>query len=220
MAERMRHRKACRGKHILIEKIASLSKDDISPGSTVSLELDKIPGHIKAFYFNIENVTAQLCGSWSNYTNDPLGFTENDSADNISIIYNSDSYAYYKMPADHFVLMEAIHHANTVPTESGYHVWSKCLNLDSLQPSGGITASNSQAVRALTMEIETKPTITVEEQLELQGDSGENSNTLAGLTTSRYKAQIRAPTSTLILVSNFVNGHFNKERSARCKCCI
>ena len=221
MAERLRHRQACRGKHILVEKVASLSQDDISPGSVAKIALEKIPGHIKAFYFNVENITSQLCGAWSNYTNDPLGFTENDSVSRVSIVYNSDSHAYYKMPADHFVLMEGIHHANTVPTAQGYHVWSKTLNLDAIQPAGGITASNSTAVQALTLELETKPTITIEEQLELQSDSDNNNiTTVDGLVTSRYKVQVRAPTSTLILISNYVNGYFRNDASERCKCCV
>lgn len=139
-----RKRMACAPRDILVEQVQTAPRQAYTPASNAQPSFDIRFSHaIKVLFFAVRNTTWKA--EWSNYiTNSPYvtlagtDFTPNNSADPIlqtSLIYENTNRL-GAMGSDYFSLINPWFHAPTIPTETGYHMYSYSLDFMSLDPMG------------------------------------------------------------------------------------
>jgi len=107
---------------------------------------------IKALFWNVANTTVcnQANGNqareWSNYTTGGVcsrvpqnnqvinGLDGSDPVSVSSLLYEG-TYRLFEMGSDYFSLVQPWFHWTTIPTETGYHVYSYALHPESMDPS-------------------------------------------------------------------------------------
>lgn len=139
-----RKRMACAPRDILIEQIQTAPRQTFSPATNSSPCYDIRFSHaVKALFFGVRNTTHS--NVWSNYTTaspvpgpqvvnydppnrfDPIAHT--------SLIYENTNRI-SQMGSDYFSLVNPWYHAPTIPTETGYHLYSYSLSFFQIDPMG------------------------------------------------------------------------------------
>ena len=139
-----RKRMACAPRDILVEQVQTAPRQAYTPASNAQPSFDIRFSHaIKVLFFAVRNTT--WGSEWSNYiTNSPFvtvtgtDFTPTNAADPIlqtSLIYENTNRL-GAMGSDYFSLINPWFHAPTIPTETGYHMYSYSLDFMSLDPMG------------------------------------------------------------------------------------
>jgi hypothetical protein len=100
---------------------------------------------VKALFFKVRNTT--FPNQWSNYTtaspvldagSTVIDYESPHAVDpilNASLIYEN-SNRFTNMAADYFSLVNPYYHAPSIPTETGYHLYSYSLKFHELDPMG------------------------------------------------------------------------------------
>lgn len=137
-----RKRMACHPRDILIEQVQSYPRQNFLPETQTRYDL-RFSHAIKVLFFAARN--SSVPSQWSNYTTaspvpseDVVDFYPDNSHDPISqtsIIYeNTNRLA--QMGSDYFSCINPWYHAPSIPSETGYHMYSYSLDFISLDPMG------------------------------------------------------------------------------------
>ena len=140
-----RKRMACAPRDILIEQVQTAPRQSFTPTTNPQQSFDIRFSHaIKVLFFAVRNTT--WGSEWSNYmTNSPdctangtITFAPAGTADPISLtslIYeNTNRLA--QMGSDYFSLINPYYSAPTIPSETGFHMYSYSLDFICLDPMG------------------------------------------------------------------------------------
>jgi hypothetical protein len=139
-----RKRMACAPRDLLIEQHHTVPRKTVNPSNTVSEITDVRLSHaVKALFFGVRNTTHS--SEWSNYTtaspvNDgtSVDFTPPgvaDPMDTTSLVYENTTRL-GAMGADYYSLVNPFYHAESIPTETGYHMYSYALDVTDVDPMG------------------------------------------------------------------------------------
>ena len=139
-----RKRMACAPRDLLVEQVQTAPKQTYSPATNPNQCFDIRFSHaVKALFFAVRNTTHD--NVWSNYTTaspvpgpqvinydpsnrfDPIGHT--------SLVYENTNRI-SQMGSDYFSLINPYYHAPTIPTETGYHLYSYSLAFFEIDPMG------------------------------------------------------------------------------------
>ena len=133
----------CTARDILIEQPQLAPVHTFNPITTPNPHVDLRFSHaIKCIFFAVRNKT--IPNEWSNYTTSSLVVGPNEvtlSADAVdpilhtSLVYENTTRL-TEMGSDYFSLINPYYHAVSVPTETGYHMYSYALNLLDNDPLG------------------------------------------------------------------------------------
>ena len=122
-------------------------------GANASINYDIRFSHsIKALFWNVANTTVcnQVNGNqareWSNYTtggvcsavpqnNQVINGLDGSDPISVSSLLYEGTYRLFEMGSDYFSLVQPWFHWTTIPTETGYHVYSYALHPESMDPS-------------------------------------------------------------------------------------
>ncbi len=120
-----------------LQQVQIVPFKDVASGAKQTFDI-RISNSIIAFYFAAENTSimnqATSSGAErSNYTSE-IDYAGDDPLYNVQLLY--DNNIRLDMPADYFALMAPYFQANSVPDETGYHLWSYALDSESLNPCG------------------------------------------------------------------------------------
>jgi len=136
-----RKKMACAARDILIEQVQTAPKSTHSGGSP---HLDIRFSHsIKALFFAVRNTTWK--SEWSNYTTHspdtgPIALVSpsDQSVDPIleTTLCYENTNRLNQMGSDYFSLVNPYYHAVSIPTDTGYHMYSYSLDFTSLDPMG------------------------------------------------------------------------------------
>lgn len=127
---------------ILIEQVQSNPIQSFSPNTNANQSFDIRFSHsVKALFFAVRNKT--VASEWSNYTTEgPTHSTGTmfwdagkDPIDNTSLIYENTARL-SNMGSDYFSLVQPYFSAPSIPTETGYHLYSYSLDFYALDPKG------------------------------------------------------------------------------------
>lgn len=139
-----RKKMACAPRDILIEQVQTAPSQTFTPATNTSQSFDIRFSHaIKVLFFAVRNTT--WSSDWANYTTrtpevgtDTINFVPTGSADPIlqtSLIYeNTNRLA--QMGSDYYSLVQPWYNAPTIPTITGYHMYSYSLDFICLDPKG------------------------------------------------------------------------------------
>lgn len=140
-----RKRMACAPRDILIEQVQTSPIQTYTPATNPQQQYDLRFSHaVKALFFSVRN---QTCASdWSNYsTHSPvvtgvgaINFNPTGSVDPIlqtSLIYENTNRI-SQMGSDFFSLIQPYYFSKTIPSETGYHMYSYSLDYECLDPKG------------------------------------------------------------------------------------
>ena len=139
-----RKRMACNHRDILIEQVQVSPRQTFSPTTHPNPSYDIRFSHaIKALFFAVRNNTHR--NVWSNYTAASpvpgptvVNFSPSGAADpiaNTSLTYENN-VRFTNMGSDYFSLINPWYHATSIPTETGYHMYSYSLKLEEIDPMG------------------------------------------------------------------------------------
>jgi hypothetical protein len=129
---------------ILIEQVQTVPTTTFNPTSNALMSIDLRLSHaIKCLFFGIRNRTNPA--EWSNYTcaspvpgRSGLQTSTDFAVDPIntaSLLYEN-TQRLSNMGADYFSLVNPFYNAVSIPTETGYHMYSYSLDLMSVNPMG------------------------------------------------------------------------------------
>jgi len=131
---------------ILIEQVQTAPRQTFNPKSNPVPSYDIRFNHaVKALFFKVRNST--FPNQWSNYTtaspvldagSTVIDYESADAVDpilNASLIYEN-SNRFTNMASDYFSLVNPYYHAPSIPTETGYHLYSYSLKFNELDPMG------------------------------------------------------------------------------------
>jgi hypothetical protein len=135
-----RKRMGCAPRDILIEQVQTAPRVTFKLGEQSAASTDIRFSHaVKALLFAARNTTVK--SDWSNYTTgniDTSGVLSNSTQDpisNASLLYeNTQRLA--GLPADYYSLVEPWFKAPTIPTATGYHMYSYSINMYDINPMG------------------------------------------------------------------------------------
>ena len=143
-----RKKMACAPRDILIEQVQTAPRQNFNPNNGSSTYDIRFSHAIKALFFAVRNST--WSSDWSNYTTrtpdisgvdtgngfidtSPIGSV--DPISSTSLIYeNTNRLA--QMGSDFFSLVQPWFHAPTIPSVTGYHMYSYSLDFFNLDPKG------------------------------------------------------------------------------------
>lgn len=140
-----RRRMGCTVRDILIEQVQTAPRQTFSPASNPNPSFDIRFSHaVKALFFMARNTTFR--NQWSNYTTaSPIvpatgpvvydGPYNTDPILNTSLIYENTN-RFTNMGSDYFSLVNPFYHSPSIPSETGYHVYSYSLKMIELDPMG------------------------------------------------------------------------------------
>jgi hypothetical protein len=139
-----RKRMGCTPRDILIEQVQTAPRQNFSPATNPNPSYDIRFSHsVKALFFAVRNTTHP--NVWSNYTTASpvpglvaINYHPLNSFDpivNASLIYENTNRI-HQMGSDYFSLVEPFYHANSIPEESGYHLYSYSIAFDKIDPMG------------------------------------------------------------------------------------
>jgi hypothetical protein len=142
-----RKRMACAPRNILIEQVQTAPPQTFSPGSSgnPSPSYDLRFSHaIKVIFFAARNTT--VTSQWSNYTAAtmtvgtggvvaPAPSGASDPIITTSLTYENTARL-SNMGSDYFSLVQPWYHAVSIPTDTGYHMYSYSLDFICLDPKG------------------------------------------------------------------------------------
>jgi hypothetical protein len=161
---------------ILIEQVQTAPPQSYNASSTnVSFDI-RLSHAIKTLMFAIRNTTN--LAEWANYTSaspvvSPTGIIfspdlADDPIQSISLLYESTNRL-TNMGSDYFSLVQPYYRAVSIPTETGYHIYSYTLDIMSMNPMGStnygkltnvsiqVTPSNSLQVSGASTGTLTNP---------------------------------------------------------------
>lgn len=167
--ERFLQRFSCRNREILLNRVLTKSVS-VSPGSLANIDLTCLGGAISHLFLSVENETAALCGDWSNYTNDALGFVQTPAYRDASLIFNGQQTAIHKQDPGFFEFIQPAISATTLPDHNcGIGLISEAILFGSpFEVSGSTSYSNGNIFSCAELQINTKPSVTREQQLAAQ----------------------------------------------------
>lgn len=139
-----RKRMACAPRDILIEQVQTAPRQTFSPGTNPNPSYDIRFSHaVKALFFSVRNTTHS--NVWSNYTSaspvpgpQVINYDAANSLDpiaNTSLVYENTNRI-SQMGSDYFSLVNPWYHAPTIPSETGYHLYSYSLSFFQIDPMG------------------------------------------------------------------------------------
>jgi len=137
-----RKRMSCMPRTILIEQVQSSPRMAFNPAANMSPQFDVRFSHaIKVIFFGVKNTTFR--NEHSNYTTNSavnngavVDFnTGGDPIQSTSIVYESTSRLSH-MTSDYFSLVQPWFCAPTIPTTTGYHMYSYSTDFECLDPMG------------------------------------------------------------------------------------
>jgi hypothetical protein len=140
-----RKRMACAPRDILIEQVQTSPIQTYTPATNPHQQYDIRFSHaVKALFFGVRNKTTN--SDWSNYTTHSpivsalgsINFNPAGAVDPISltsIIYENTNRI-SQMGSDYFSLVQPYYFAESIPTETGYHMYSYSLDFYNLDPKG------------------------------------------------------------------------------------
>lgn len=214
--ERFLQRIDCRNKELLGTRVSSMDQLVLA-GEEAVFDLTRLPGNISHYMFAVENYTARLAGDYSNYTNDADGFLLEPAYKHASVRYNSRSNALYRMPPAFFEFMTAMFSAPSVPTiGSGLGLISKaCQIANPVEVSGSFTPSNTALLASADLLVQTKPAVTVQQQIDAQerrrlvfeqslGVTFDEATEFTSVNpTKRYDVHLRAVQYTIVISNSW-----------------
>jgi len=129
---------------ILIEQVQTVPTTTFNPSTNALLSTDIRLSHaVKCLFFAVRNTTNSA--EWSNYTcaspvpsHNGLNTSPNFAVDPVntaSLLYEN-TQRLSNMGADYFSLVNPYYNAVSIPTETGYHMYSYSLDLMSVNPMG------------------------------------------------------------------------------------
>lgn len=129
---------------ILIEQVQTVPTTTFNPTTNALLSTDIRLSHaVKCLFFAVRNTTNTA--EWSNYTcaspvpsRNGLNTSPNFAVDPVntaSLLYEN-TQRLSNMGADYFSLVNPYYNAVSIPTETGYHMYSYSLDLMSVNPMG------------------------------------------------------------------------------------
>jgi len=139
-----RKRMACAPRDILIEQCQT------APRQTFRIRDNNNAGQqpydirfshaVKALFFAARRKEDASNAEWSNYTNSPVEFetgllSNTDPIHHTSLIYEN-THRLSQMGSDYFSLVQPFYHADVIPEQSGYHMYSYALHIENLDPTG------------------------------------------------------------------------------------
>lgn len=135
-----RKRMGCAPRDILIEQVQTAPRATFTPSQGVGASSTDIRfSHaVKALLFAVRNTT--VASEWSNYTIGnvtPSGAAAYpiDPVSNATLLYeNTQRLA--GLPADYYSLIEPWFKAPTIPSATGYHMYSYAINMYDINPLG------------------------------------------------------------------------------------
>jgi hypothetical protein len=133
-----RKRMACAPRDILIEQVQTAPRYTFVPSARPSFDI-RFSHAVKALFFAVRN--SIVASEWSNYTDKQVATTTDkltggsDPIKETSLVYENTNRL-TSMGSDYFSLVNPWYHAPSIPTESGYHVYSYSLDFFSLDPMG------------------------------------------------------------------------------------
>jgi len=134
-----RKRMACAPRDMLIEQVQTAPRQSFNPSNPQNFDL-RFSHAVKALFFAVRNTTVD--GERSNYTtrqpkiNSTGGFDRgSDPIIRTSIIYENTNRL-SNMGSDFYSLVQPYYHATTIPSETGYHMYSYALDMCGVDPTG------------------------------------------------------------------------------------
>lgn len=139
-----RKRMACAPRDILIEQSHTTPQRTIAPSTSGSDAQDiRLSHSVKELFFGVRNTTS--AAEWSNYTTaspvnsgTTVDYTPPGAADPIestSLIYENTTRL-GAMGSDYYSLVNPFFHAESIPVETGYHLYSYTLDICNVDPMG------------------------------------------------------------------------------------
>ena len=138
-----RKRMACAPRDMLIEQVQTAPRQSFNPQNPQNFDL-RFSHAVKALFFAVRNTTVSADGSHdherSNYTtaqpNHITGLIRGeDPIIRTSIIYENTNRL-SSMGSDYYSLVQPYYHATTIPSETGYHMYSYALDVCGVDPTG------------------------------------------------------------------------------------
>jgi hypothetical protein len=134
-----RKRMGCAPRDILIEQVQTAPRMQFKFGQQSAASTDIRFSHaVKLLLFGVRNTT--VGSEWSNYTSGNCDTNGKsgcpvDPITNASLLYeNTQRLA--GLPADYYSLVEPWYKAPTIPTATGYHMYSYSINMYDINPMG------------------------------------------------------------------------------------
>jgi len=134
-----RKRMGCAPRDILMEQVQTAPRTTFNLGRQQASSTDIRFSHaVKALFFSVRNTT--VSSEWSNYTVGNIGtggqpLQNVDPVSNATLLYeNTQRLA--GLPNDYYSLVEPWLKAPTIPTATGYHMYSYSLNIYDINPMG------------------------------------------------------------------------------------
>lgn len=123
----------CSGKTMVIETVQNTPIHTLTPSTSNSQTIDlRFGNSVKLLLFGSKNVTHK--NIHSNYTTSP-DYKGVDPMESLSLTYEG-SEKFANMPIDYFSLIQPWYYAPTIPKDTGYHMYSYCLDIQDTHPSG------------------------------------------------------------------------------------
>jgi hypothetical protein len=140
-----RKRMACAPRDILIEQVQTSPIQTYTPATNPHQQYDIRFSHaVKALFFSVRNKTT--ASDWSNYTTHSpvvsgagaIDFTPLGAADPISVtsVIYENTNRISQMGSDYFSLIQPYYFSESIPVETGYHMYSYSLDFQNLDPKG------------------------------------------------------------------------------------
>jgi len=137
-----RKRMTCAPRDMLIEQVQTAPRQSFNPSNPQNFDL-RFSHAVKALFFAVRNITPNLSNDneRSNYTTrqpeHDTGVLKKGSDPIIrtSIIYENTNRL-SNMGSDFYSLVQPYYHATTIPSETGYHMYSYALDMCGVDPTG------------------------------------------------------------------------------------
>lgn len=136
-----RKRMACAPRDMLIEQVQTSPRQSFNPSNPQNFDL-RFSHAVKALFFAVRNISQNEShdNERSNYTtqqpNHVTGQLEgSDPIIRTSIIYENTNRL-SNMGSDFYSLVQPYYHATSIPTETGYHMYSYALDMCGVDPTG------------------------------------------------------------------------------------
>jgi len=138
-----RKRMACAPRDMLIEQVQTSPRQSFNPANPQNFDL-RFSHAVKALFFAVRNITPNSNGNHdnerSNYTtaqpnHDTGKLLGSDPIIRTSIIYENTNRL-SNMGSDFYSLVQPYYHATSIPTDTGYHMYSYALDMCGVDPTG------------------------------------------------------------------------------------
>lgn len=213
--ERNLQRRSCKNKIFHGARMETRYQYDVAPGDKACFELTDFAGPMSCFYYGGINRTSELGGYYSNYTNDPLEqFDSKDSIKDVTLVYNNCDYDLDRVDPRVSTYSNALWSNGYQPDEDelGYHLKSKCINVNTVHPAGCINAGANgyeNPIQSLKLTLTTRPTVTKEQQLRNQLEQRDrvptsSAENFEGILTYNYTAYVTAVLEYIIHLNAYV----------------